>query len=203
MARNENPPMGRGETFTFYTDDTGQTVDATGAAHLEGKEWVFEDNDYANVSNGIAPTRSGKQVTCRLTRNSSTTALLPKRFAKYKIDGATADILGGQVDAYGDTVGQIGGVVDEFLPAAGVAANGLFWLVVEGPTKMTTNGAGDTNITAGNMVIPTTNGTIIDQDVTVAAGAATFNQIQGAIGRALLGVNATATDVMVNVRRML
>ncbi len=203
MARNENPPMGRGEVFTQYSDDTGQTVDATGASHLEGKEWEFEDLDYSNLSNGIAPTRSGKKVICKLVRNSFTTVLLPKRFAKYKLDGATADILGGQVDAYGDTVGQIGGVVDEFLPAAGVAANGLFWLVVEGPSKMTTGASGDTNISAGSMVIPTTSGKIIDQDVTVAAGAATFNQIQGAIGRALLAVNATDTDVMVQVRRML
>ena len=35
------------------------------------------------------------------------------------------------------------------------------------------------------------NGTVIDQDTTVAAGAATFNQIQGAIGRALEAVNAS------------
>ncbi len=203
MARNENPPMKRGEVFTFYTDDNGQTVDATGAAYLEGKTWIFEDNDLSGYTNGIASYRSGKYVTCRLTRNASGGALLPKRFAKYKTDGATGDIYGGQVSGYGDTVGQLGGVVDEFLPAAGVAADGLFWLVIQGPTKMTTAATGDTNISIGNAVIPSTSGTVIDQDTTVAAGAATFNQIQGAIGRAAEAVNATATDFLVIVRDML
>jgi hypothetical protein len=202
MARNEAPPIARGQTYTWYTDENG-TVDATGGAHLEGKEWLFEDKDWANVQNGIAPDRTGMYVRCRLVRNKSGGALLPKRFAKYKTDGTTGAILPGQVSGYGDTVGQIGGVVDEFLPAAGAADNELFWLVIEGPSYMTTAASGDTNISLGSMVIPSTTGFVIDQDTTVAAGAATFNQIQGAIGRAMLAVNATATDVLICVRDML
>lgn len=203
MARNETPPCDRGQVFTTYTDDVGATVDATGASYLEGKTWIFEDIDWTNIANGVKPYRSGKYVKCKLVRNASGGALLPKRFAKYKIDGATADIFGGQVSGYGDTVGQVGGVVDEFLPAAGAAANDLFWLVVSGPSLMTTAGSGDTNIPLGNMVIPSTSGTIIEQDTSVAAGAATFNQIQGAIGRTCSAVNAISTDVMVLVRDML
>ncbi len=202
MARNETPPMDRGQIFTFYTDENG-TVDAAGGSYLEGKTWLFEDIDWTNVANGVKPYRSGKYVKCKLVRNASGGDLLPKRFAKYKTDGSTADIFGGQVSGYGDTVGQVGGVVDEFLPAAGVAANALFWLVVSGPSLMTTAGAGDTNISLGSMVIPSTSGTIIDQDTSVAAGAATFNQIQGAIGRAASAVNAISTDVMILVRDML
>ncbi len=204
MARSENPPIGRGQTMDWYDDETpGSSINATGGAHLEGKEWMFEDLDYANLSNGIAPARSGKFVFCRLVRNKSGAALLPKRFAQYKADGTTADIFGGQVSGYGDTVGQVGGVVDEFLPAAGVPNNALFWLVVEGPTIMTTAASGDTNIGLGVMVIPSTDGKVIEQNTGVAAGAATFNQIQGAIGRSLLAVNATDSDIPVYVRRML
>lgn len=203
MARNESPPCDRGQVFTTYTDDLGATVDATGASHLEGKTWLFEDIDWTNIANGVKPYRSGKYVKCKLVRNASGGALLPKRFAKYKTDGSTGDVYGGQVSGYGDTVGQVGGVVDEFLPAAGAGINELFWLVVSGPSKMTTAGAGDTNISIGSMVIPSTSGTVIDQDTTVAAGAATFNQIQGAIGRAAEAVNAISTDFLVLVRDML
>lgn len=204
MARSENPPIPRGATMDWYSDEApGSSIDTSGGSHLEGKEWMFEDNDWGNVENGIAPARSGKFVFCRLVRNAAATALLPKRFAKYKADGATADVFGGKVDGYGTTVGQLGGVVDEFLPAAGAPVGSLFWLVVEGPSKMTTGASGDTNMALGVGVIPTTDGKIIEQDVGVAAGAATFNQIQGMIGRTLLGVNAADTDVMILVRRMI
>jgi hypothetical protein len=40
---------------------------------------------------------------------------------------------------------------------------------------------------------------VIDQDVTVAAGAATFNQNQGAVGRAIQAVNAINTDFLIDV----
>ena len=204
MARTENPPVGRGQTMDWPTDEApGSSLDSAGGAHLEGKEWMFEDLDYANMENGVAKARSGKFVFCRLVRNASGGALVPKRFAQFKADGATADIFGGQVSGYGDTVGQLGGVVDEFLPTAGAPANSLFWLVVEGPSKMTTAASGDTNISLGKGVIPSTDGKIVEQDVTVAAGAATFNQIQGCIGRTAEAVNGTDTDVMVIVRRML
>jgi len=197
MARDELALMERGQVFTFLTNEDG-TVDSAGGAYLEGVEKVFEDIDYSQY--GVKPYRSGKMVTCRLVRNKKASALLPKLFAKYKTDGTTADVLGGQVDDYGETVGQIGGVVDEFLPAAGVAAEGLFWLVVEGPSTMIAlNG---TDINAGLMVIPSTGGKFIAQDTTVAAGAATFNQIQGAIGRLTLASTEADNERIVLVRRM-
>lgn len=199
MARQENPPFPRGGVGTHYSDP--YTIDTTDGSWKEGLEWVFEDKDFSNAVDGVIPDRTYSFVTCRIVRNASGSALLPKRFAKFKTDGTAAQYLG-QVSGYGDTVGQIGGVVDEFLPAAGAAANDLFWLVVEGVTNMTTASSGDTNMALGAMVIPSTSGTIIEQDTTVAAGAATFNQIQGAIGHVCQAVNATATDVLVCVRRM-
>lgn len=203
MARDENPPFARGQTMPFFSDDAGATIDSAGGAYLEGKEWMFEDINVNAASNNYQTTRSGKPVHCRCVRNKSGGALLGGRMAKYKLDGATEDIYGGQVSGYADTVGQVGGTIDEYLPAAGVPDNYLFWLVIEGPTTWTTAGAGDTNISLGAGVIPSTNGTVIDQDVTVAAGAATFNQIQGCFGRAAEAVNATATAFRGLQRRMI
>lgn len=203
MARNENPPFARGQTMPFFSDDAEATLDATGGAYLEGKEWVFEDIDITATSNNYQSQKSGKPVTCRCVRNKSGGALLPAKFAKYKLDGSTSDVYGGQVSGYADTVGQIGGTIDEYLPAAGVPDNYLFWLVVDGPTSWTTAGAGDTNFAIGAGIIPSTSGTAIEQDITVAAGAATFNQIQGCFGRSCETINATATVFRGIQRRMI
>lgn len=201
MARNENPPFARGSVGTNYSDPG--TIDTTGASHLEGTEWVFEDKDFAAAVDGVIPDRTNQFVTCRVVRNKTGSAVLPKRFVKFKSDGTGSGDYGGQINGYG-TIGTAGGIVDEFLPAAGAANNDLFWLVVQGPTKVTSDTAGDTTIPIGNFVIPgsTGDGTVIDQDVSVAAGSATFAQINGALGRAMTACAATATDFIINMRRM-
>jgi hypothetical protein len=199
MARHENPPFPRGQTGSAYTDAFG-TLDATGLANLEGMEWEFEDYDY---STNVAGERVHSPVICRCVRNVAGSPLLPKRVAKFKSSSTDPRIYGNQVDGYA-TIGLAGGVVDEFLPAAGVPNNELFWLVVDGPTKVTTDTTGDTTISVGSMVIPgtTADGTVIDQDTSVAAGAATFAQVNGALGRCRQAVATTATDFMITMRRM-
>jgi hypothetical protein len=163
-------------------------------------EWEFEDYDYSTTVNG---DRCHTPVICRCVRNASGTTLLPKRVAKFKSDSTDPRIYGNQVSGYA-TIGLAGGVVDEFLPAAGVAPNELFWLVIEGPTKVTTDTQGTTTIAVGGLVIPgtTADGTVIAQDTSVAAGAATFAQVNGALGRCRQAVAATATDFMMTMRRM-
>ncbi len=199
MARDENPPFPRGQVGTYYSDPA--TIDTTGGAQLEGTEWWFEDLDLSlSAGVGTAPTRSGRKVKCRVVRNTSSAAMLPKRVVTHKTTNKTT--FAGQVGGYAATVGTdpVAGVVDEFLPAAGAAVNDLFYIVVQGPSKVTTAGAGDTNMAAGVFVIPSTAGTVIEQDTTVAAGAATFNQIQGRVGQTMEAVNAISTDVMIDVR---
>jgi hypothetical protein len=201
MARDESPICDVGKTLSFFTDDLGQTIDPTGGKNLEGKEWVSEDLDYANSSSsGVTPVRSGKYVTRRLVRNAnSSTYAKPKEFWAFKLDGATADVYGGQVAAAGTTAGQRGGFVDEFLPPAGAAPGTLFWVVTKGPAKALTATTGDTNISVGSGVIAGPAGGILDQDTTVAAGAATFNQVNGRLGYAMEAKNATAADIMILV----
>ena len=213
MARDELTLVGRGEVFPFY--DSAGNVDATAGAYLEGTERQFEDIDYSVY--GTKTYRSGKMVTCRLVRNSSGGAVLPKLFYPYKTNGSTADVYGGQVAAAATTLGLLGGVADEFLPAAGAAASALFWLVVEGPTlvKTSTSGSDDTNIPAAAAVVPAGNaaGYVMQRSAIDSAGTSeaqyeaametVITSIEGTIGRTCLAVNATATDVMIIARRML
>lgn len=201
MARHENPPFPRGGLGSAYSDPG--TVDTTGLAHLEGTEWEFEDKDFNSAVDGVVPDRTNQKVICRVVRNKSGGALLPKKFVMFKTDGSGAGDYGGQVSGYG-TIGKAGGVVDEALPAAGVPSNELFYVVIEGPTQVVSDTTGDTTISVGSKIIPGTtgDGTVIDQDVSVAAGSATFAQVNGAIGRAMQACTTTATAFLVNMQRM-
>lgn len=202
MARDENAPE-PGKVLGYYSDDLGATVDTTGGANREGQEFRYEDLNYgATTPGGVTPVRSGKQVIRRIVRNAHASAYAkPKEFWQFKTDGATTDIYGSQISAVGTAVGQNGALVDEFLPAAGAPPGSLLLVVIEGPAKAVTATTGDTNISLGSAVIPGAAGAVIDQDTTVAAGAATFAQ-QRSIGIALEAVNATSTDIMILTRRM-
>lgn len=209
MARNENAPMQRGETFSFYSDDLATTIDATGGQYLTGKTYEFEDRDWS-ATGQVKPERSGKYIKCLLCRNTSGAALLPKRAVKFKIDGSTNDLFAGEVSGYATAEGEFCGVADEFLPAAGVPDDGLFWVVIEGPSLVTTAAAGDTNIPAGAAVVPSTDGKIVQRAGASGGASPTAAQVDTAIlaaettlGRTCLAVNGTNTDVMVLVRNSL
>ncbi len=179
----------------------GATVAVTDGVQLEGKEYWVECRSPGGGVGGILDTViTEKPKKVRIVRNVTGSAMLPKLIAKLQLDGTGMEYTS-RVKDYADTVGQVGYPIDEFLPAAGVPNNDLFYIVVEGPAKVTTAAAGDTNISIGSMVIPSTGGKVIDQDITVAAGAATFNQIQGAIGRAIQAVNAINTDFYIDVAK--
>src|SRR5262249_36440005 len=131
MARNENPPFDRGSTFA-----NGGTIDANnlgGQQHV-GKEWLFEDIDIVNKVVG-----SHTYARCRVVRNVSTVALLPKRLVKFKRGGTPAggtgvldpDVYGSEIDGFTTSADGVpaydrGYPVDEFLPSAGVPVNDLF-----------------------------------------------------------------------------
>lgn len=191
MARQENPPFERGQTFF-----QGATTNLVDGANLEGSLWTFSDLDYSQ--SGQRSARTGREVKCMVVRNRTGSAMLPKLIAKLKVDGSAYEF-GGQVNGYATTVGEVGYPIDEYLPAAGVPDGDLFFVVVKGPAMCTTAAAGDTTISTGSKVIPSTGGKVIDQDITVAAGAATFNQIQGAIGRCMLAVNGTNSNILIDV----
>ncbi len=181
MARDDAPPFERGSTAA-----NGVTIDSNDLIlpNLEGKEWVFEDLDYTATTVGARPARTNQKVRCRAVRNSSGAALLPKRLVTFKAGDW------GKVDGYAE-VNPEGPCfpVDEWLPAAGVPSNDLFWIVVEGPATVLTGLAADaTNVINQN-----------DQLVNLTAvtsGATTAGRAGPAI---LTGLAVTLAPNMLNI----
>lgn len=197
MARDEAPPFGRGETY-------GATS-ATDGAHLLGNEYVFEDLDY---STSPPTVRSAKKVRCRLVRNTAAAALLPKRIGRFSTTGGE---YGQNVDGYTAVTAQQGFPIDEFLPAAGVAVNDIFYVVVEGPAKILTDIAAVDTISVGDPIVAltaatsgaTTAGRADKADFASAnsTGTAIADQIRNQIGRALSAKTSanTNSDLLVEV----
>jgi hypothetical protein len=224
MARNENPPFGRGETFYnggTITADTTQTGSAKyGGAQMEGKEWDFEDISY-NVTGqvGAKPNRTNRLVRCRICRNVSGINLLPSRLANFCLAGTSPALNGGQdfgsqVDGYASTTAQfVAGVIDEWLPAAGVPPDDLFWLVVRGPTTVLTDLAGGVNnlIAIGDVLVAltaatsqaTTAGRVGEQVLTGATSPLAL-QAMNYIGRALSAATTANTNalLLVEIRQL-
>lgn len=175
----------------------GQSESA-GFANQVGSVKCFEDLDH---SLAVPTHRTHHQVECRLVKNSSGIALLPKRLVTFKAGTNRTE-----VDGYATTTAADGKsvvVVDEWLPAAGVPANSYFWVVIEGPTEVLTDLAGGANnlipedtvlvaLTAATSQA-TTAGRVAPQDLT-GATAPLGNQIQGAFGRAMSAKTTANTN---------
>lgn len=175
-------------------------------AYLEGREFYFEDN---SPLSGMAASRTGRLIKCRLVRNVAGFALLPKRLVTFS---ATAGKYGARVDGYCDTTAEHAYPVDEYLPAAGVPDQCLFYIVVEGPAVVLTDLAGGANnlIALGGNVVgltgatsgATTSGRVAPIDLT-GATALLANQIMNRVGRALTArtTGNTNADILVDVGR--
>jgi len=124
MADTRTAPFYRGKTWY-----NGGTIDATDLSgiHLEGTVHVFPNADPADEM----VRRNNGDVVCVCVRNTSTIALAPGRAVTWE-----ALFRNRRVDGYCRiTAEAVAGIVDEFLPSAGVAINDLFWLVVQGECR--------------------------------------------------------------------
>lgn len=194
MARDENPPFARGETF--YNGTTINSSDLGGLEH-EGKTWVFEDI-LVNAAGGAKPQRSNRPVKCMCVRNVGAAAILPGQLVNLQKSGVNYL---GRVDGLSFVTGQRGYPADEFLPAAGVPVNDLFWVVVEGPAICLTDLAQVVNIAVGDLVTAltavtsgaTTAGRVVGQDLT-GSTALLGAQIQNRIGHAISAVTSGNTN---------
>lgn len=194
MSMKENLPFQRGQTYYG-----GTVVDATAHADLEGREYVIVD-DNQNANGGVGTNRTGREIRLRIVRNLSGAALLPRKLVLMKTDGA-GNQYAGQVSGYTAATGDKGYAVDEYLPAAGVVANDLFYVVIKGPAQCITDSAGTTNIPTGGVVVAGTGtaGNVVLQNATPADSTAAMLQVNGKIGRAILGLNATATAILIDI----
>jgi hypothetical protein len=189
----KNLPFERGLTMAAGL----ASVASTDFDNIPGREYCVEDIDPADLT--LPKPRSGRPVTLLAVRNSAAAALLPKRLVKFK-----AGKFGLEVDGYcTSTAEKYAGVVDEFLPAAGVPVNDVFYIVVSGPSLVLTDLAGGANnlLPADTVLVAltaatsgaTTAGRVSPQDLT-GATAVLGNQVENRIGRALSAATTANTN---------
>jgi hypothetical protein len=187
MALFENPPWPRGSTF-----GGGATVASTDGAQYEGKEYYVADNDPTT-----AKLRTNRFVKLRIVRNNkgSTLTAPAKKILKLDLGGAAIQDVGSKVSDFTASASDKGYPCDEYI-SGNVVANDLFYIVVEGPAKCTTDSAGSINFTTlGTACVPGagTAGLIVVQ------GSISLTQIQNAIGKSMESVNANSTDITIDV----
>ena len=158
--------------------DRGQTE--TGLAHLAGIEKEVADRDPSDRMK----LRSNRTIRLRRVLNDSGGALLPKRVVQYKAAG-----WGTTIGGYAGATERGDGVVDEFLPAAGVADGAYFWMVVDGPTEFVSNGAGA--LAQGDVLVTAADGKVVEQTAAPAQGSE-LAQVNARVGYSQ--ETAAATD---------
>lgn len=121
-----DPGFARGQTLGVSENDQGTSI--------TGTQKTFTDVDPRTTNSGVF--YSNRAVSCVAVRNLSGSALLPGTVVEF---AATA-ILDAVDGASADGTGLIG-VVDEYLPATGCANKDVCWVVVSGPTAITTAGS--------------------------------------------------------------
>ena len=172
----------------------GQTLGVSSAS--DGGNWVGVVKVFPDVNPTTGVVRSNRLKKCIAVRNASGVVLLPKRMVAWKSGSFT------QVDGYTNITDEASaGIVDEHIPASGVAANDVFWVTVEGPTEVKLapglTAAVDTYltaVTAANSLDATTAGQ-------AQTAAATWLQ-NGFIGRAVSSGSAGANVLtVVNIVR--
>lgn len=169
--QNQVNPYGRGKT--------GLSGELT---HLYGMRKVFKDIDPA------APmvVRSGDDVSMRWVMNNSGTTLARRTCVKFK-----TGYFGTRI---GDVCGSLDiadGVVDEFIPSAGVPDGYGFWMVEEGPCQFNSTGGG--SLAEGDVLVTGAAGEVAKQTAAPSDATAAMLQVNGRVGRVLTAtVAATA-----------
>lgn len=121
-----DPGFGRGQTLGV--------ADASQGTSVTGTQKTFTDVDPRTTN--AAQFYSNRAVTCIAVRNTSGSALLPGTVVEFDATAILDAVDGASADGSGLT-----GVVDEYLPATGCAALDVCWVVVSGPTAITTSGS--------------------------------------------------------------
>ncbi len=183
MSLLVDPPFALGQTLGVSSVD-------------DGGGWVGVVKQFPDVDPSTGQIRSNRVKTCMAVRNTSGVSLLPKRVVTFASGSFSA------VDGYTRlTDAASAGVVDEHLPAGGVAANDVFWITVHGPTEVklgpAQEAAADTSLVALTAAA-STDSTTAGQAQT---GAATYLQ-NGYIGRAVsAGTTGESVLAIVNLVR--
>lgn len=138
MAFELSQDLERGQTMY-----NGDTIDS---ANLKFANQVGQVRMFPDVTPSTKVLNSGLQVVCVLLRNKHSAALTPGQACLF------STTVTGETGAPVSALSQLFFIVDEYLPAAGVPVNDVFWGVVRGPTTaniVTNSGAK----TAGQLAV--------------------------------------------------
>lgn len=157
-------PVARGRTWygpeaTIPSSTTGWGTNV----ELEGRPHVFQDFDPS--ASPQLTKRSQNGVKCLLVRNTSAITLFAGDAVTWQ-SGYRGKRVDGKVCINGQ---EVAGLVDDFLPTAGVRANDLFWLIVDGNCLVRTNMS---NANTGTMA----DGLLNNGNILYALTAATSQQ---------------------------
>jgi len=132
MGLQSDPPFVLGQTLGLL-EPNDSLYNLPSAANY-GDNWVGVVKEFTDVNPITGVIRSNRRKVCVAVKNTSAGALLPKRVVRF---AGTGVALFGAADGYAAVANEeLVGVVDEFLPAAGVPVGDVFWLTVEGPTEV-------------------------------------------------------------------
>lgn len=170
MGLQCDPPFGLGQTL----GTTGANDSLVGISGTYGDNWVGAVKEFVDVNPITGRVRSNRRKVCIAVRNTSTVALLPKRVVALAAGSLSA------VNGYANTANaEVVGVVDEYLPASGVAVNDVFWVTVDGPTEVSVALSG-TDVAVGDRL-------------SVITAAASTSTTAGRVTPASLSGASTAT----------
>jgi hypothetical protein len=131
MGLQADPPFGLGQTLGL--DGVNDSLYGISSGSY-GDNWVGCVKEFTDVNPVNGQVRSNRRKVCIAVRNTSGAALLPKRVVRLTSSArGVATVADGYAAVAND---PYVGVVDEFLPAGGVAANDVFWVTVDGPTEV-------------------------------------------------------------------
>lgn len=150
MGLQVDPPFGLGQTwFSLGAGETAKNDSYHGiqSSASYGDNFTGAVKEFTDVNPTNGQVRTNRRKVCVCVKNTSAGALLPKRVVRFSL---TAGKLFTEVDGYAAVTSEERvGVVDEWLPAAGVAVNDIFWVTVDGPTEVA-HALSGTNIAAGD-----------------------------------------------------
>ena len=184
-----DPPFALGQTLGVSSND-------------DGKNWVGVIKQFPDVDPNTGKVRSNRVKTCVAVRNASGIALAPKRLVRFAVGTAGLAVFA-HVDGYANVTNEERvGVVDEHLPAGGVADKDVFWVTVSGPTEVAVALSG-TDVAVGNRLAAitaaastsTTAGRVTPSGLTAGTANPGDNGI-GVIGRACSVGATTGANVL-------
>jgi hypothetical protein len=171
---------------------------------VEGKDWVFEDQNFNTGGTGVVQTRTNHYVRCRVIRNMAAATLFASQVVLRNDSAPGLNFSQANGLCY-TTAQDVLGVVDEWLGPNGCLQYDLCWVVMDGPTLCYTDLAGGANnvFTVGERVVAltaatsgaTTAGRIAPQTLNgTTLSAQEENELQNVIGRAMSAATTGNTN---------